>query len=82
MKKFMLISGKVFGMALKQIERKSKDIMKCPRCGGEAVVIDGRIIKWLTCTKCKFKKVLEQKKQDIVITPLYTEEEAKTLTKI
>ncbi len=69
-------------MALKQIENKSKDIEKCPRCGEDAVIIDGRIIKWLTCTKCKFKKVLEQKKPDISIVSLHTEEEAKKLTKI
>lgn len=69
-------------MALKQIQNKSDDIVRCPRCGGEAVIIDGRIIKWLTCTKCKFKKVLEQKPQDIIITPLRTEEEARRLTKI
>ena len=69
-------------MALKQIERTSKDIMSCPRCGGEAVIIDGKIVKWLTCTKCKFKKVLEQKKPGIKIIPLGTEEQAKELTKI
>ncbi len=70
-------------MALKQLDKnQSKDIMKCPRCGGEAVVIDGRIIKWLTCTKCKFKKVLEKKEESIKIIPLSTEEEAKRLTKI
>lgn len=69
-------------MALKQIEAPSDDIKRCPRCGGEAVIIDGRIIKWLNCTKCKFKKVLEQKNPDINIYPLHTEEDAKKLTKI
>ncbi len=69
-------------MALKNIDKRTTDTMRCPRCNGEAVVIDGKMIKWLTCTKCKFKTVLEQTKQDIRIIPLNTEEEAKILTKI
>jgi len=69
-------------MALKQIQDKSDDIMTCPRCGGEAVVIDGKIVKWLTCTKCKFKKVLEQNKDDIKVIFLNNEKEAKKITKI
>ena len=69
-------------MALKNLPKRIDDMNKCPRCGGDAVIIDGKIIKWFTCTNCKFKKVLEQKKQDIVITPLRTQEEAKRLTKI
>ena len=69
-------------MAIKQIEPRSDDRMNCPRCGGEAIIIEGKIIKWLTCTKCKFKKVLEQNKQDIKLIFLDNEKEAKKLTKI
>jgi len=69
-------------MALKQINPPSNDIKRCPRCGGEAVIIDGRIIKWFNCTKCKFKKVMENKKEDIQIFPLRTEKDARKLTKI
>lgn len=67
-------------MALKQI-RSESDTVSCPRCGGEAVIIDGHMIQWLTCTKCKFKKVLEKIKEDIKITPLRSDKEAKKLTK-
>ena len=67
-------------MAHKQITQKS-DTVNGPRCGGEAVIIDGHMIQWLTCTKCKFKKVLEKIKEDIRITPLKTDRDAKKLTK-
>ncbi len=30
----------------------------CPRCGKELVVIESRLVKWLTCPGCKFKKLL------------------------
>jgi len=48
-------------MALKQIEnKKQSDTTRCPRCGGEAIIIDGRFVRWLNCPKCKFKKLLEK----------------------
>jgi ssDNA-binding Zn-finger/Zn-ribbon topoisomerase 1 len=46
-------------MALKQLESKS-DMQRCPRCGRDAVVIDGRFVRWLNCPGCKFKKLLEK----------------------
>jgi ssDNA-binding Zn-finger/Zn-ribbon topoisomerase 1 len=48
-------------MALKQIEpKKQSDMKRCPRCGGEAIIIDGRFVRWLNCPNCKFKKLLEK----------------------
>ena len=50
-------------MALKQITPpKEEDKLVCPRCGEEALIIDGRFIRWLTCPSCKFKKLI--KKED------------------
>ncbi len=46
-------------MALKQLENKS-DMQRCPRCGRDAVVIDGRVVRWRNCPGCKFKKLLEK----------------------
>ena len=69
-------------MATKQVNRLS-DTTNCPRCGGVAVIINtGRMVKWLNCTKCKFKMVLENKQDDIKITPLNTEEQTKKLIKL
>jgi tRNA(Ile2) C34 agmatinyltransferase TiaS len=48
-------------MAIKQLSpAASEDRPKCPRCGEEAIYIDGRFVRWLTCPKCKFKKLLEK----------------------
>ncbi|MBU3896970.1 MAG: hypothetical protein KJ697_03510 [Nanoarchaeota archaeon] len=70
-------------MALKQIERdRRSDTTNCPRCGGEAVFIDGKIIQWLTCTKCKFKKVVEKAEEKIKVISLKTEEDTKKLFKL
>jgi hypothetical protein len=58
-------------MALKQLEPpKESDRVKCPRCGEEAIIIDGRFVRWLTCPKCKFKKLMEKKDKGIKVTPL------------
>ena len=57
-------------MALKQIDSKSKDRTNCPRCGGEAVFIEAKTVRWLTCTKCKFKKLMEREVEPIKVTPL------------
>lgn len=58
-------------MALKQIDSKGKsDTVPCPRCGEAAIVIDGRFVKWLTCPKCKFKKLIEKKDDGIKVTSL------------
>ena len=50
-------------MALKQIDKKSSDTKKCPRCGGEAIIIDGRFVRWLNCPSCKFKKLIAKEDQ-------------------
>jgi ssDNA-binding Zn-finger/Zn-ribbon topoisomerase 1 len=48
-------------MAVKQISQKPKsDMKKCPRCGEDAIIIDGRFVRWLNCPSCKFKKLLEK----------------------
>ena len=58
-------------MALKQLEPpEESDRVKCPRCGEEAIIIDGRFVIWLTCPKCKFKKLMEKKDKGIRVTPL------------
>ena len=57
-------------MAMKQTKVSSKDREICPRCGAEALIINARTIKWLTCPKCKFKKLLEKKPEPIKVTPL------------
>ncbi len=58
-------------MAMKQIDSSEKsDTVSCPRCGEEAIIIDGRFVKWLTCPKCKFKKLMAKKDNDIRVTSL------------
>lgn len=48
-------------MALKQIaNKKQSDMQRCPRCGEEAIIIDGRFVRWLNCPNCKFKKLLQK----------------------
>lgn len=47
-------------MAIKQMEDKTTDRVFCPRCGQEAIIIDGKTVKWLNCPKCKFKKLMEK----------------------
>jgi len=43
---------------------------KCPRCSNKLLTIDGSFIKWLTCPKCKYKKLVEKKSNGIKITSL------------
>lgn len=70
-------------MAFRQIDKKDiKDTTNCPRCGGEAIFIDGKMIKWLTCTKCKYKKVIEKEEEPINFIPLKSDEDAKKIFKI
>ena len=57
-------------MAIRQIDQKSKDRTNCPRCGSEAIFIDARTVRWLTCPKCKFKKLMEREQPDVTVTPL------------
>ena len=58
-------------MAVKQLEdKKSSDRTSCPRCGGVAVFIDAKTIRWLNCTKCKFKKLMKKDVDSIEVKPL------------
>jgi ribosomal protein S27AE len=58
-------------MALKQLGPSDKnDRTFCPRCGEEAIIIDGRTVKWLTCPKCKFKKLMEKEDEGVKVTSL------------
>jgi ssDNA-binding Zn-finger/Zn-ribbon topoisomerase 1 len=49
-------------MALKQISnsKKDSDTKRCPKCGEEAIIIDGRFVRWLNCPSCKYKKLLQK----------------------
>jgi ribosomal protein L37AE/L43A len=43
---------------------------ECPRCKHELIVIDGNLVKWLTCTNCKWKKLAGKEDKVIKITPM------------
>ena len=59
-------------MAIKQMEDSNTDRVFCPRCGQEAVIIDGKTVKWLNCInqKCKFKKLMEKRDDTIKVKSL------------
>ena len=58
-------------MAVKQLgPPKESDRTNCPRCGGEAIIIDGRTVQWLTCPNCKFKKLMEKEDEGIIVRSL------------
>jgi Zn finger protein HypA/HybF involved in hydrogenase expression len=57
-------------MAIKQISSVEDDKMRCPRCGEEALVIEGKFVRWLTCPKCKFKKLMRKEDEKIKIVSL------------
>ena len=59
-------------MATKQIDKKegSKDRTRCSQCGEEALIIDSKLVQWITCPKCKFKKLIEKEDEGIKVTPL------------
>jgi hypothetical protein len=49
-------------MALRQLGSKGGREL-CPRCGSEPLLfIEGTFIKWATCPKCRYKKLLEKEK--------------------
>lgn len=58
-------------MAMKQVGNK-EDTKICPRCGAaELLYIEGSLTKWVTCPKCRFKKLMEKDERGaIVVTPL------------
>jgi len=60
-------------MAIRQIppfKEKSKDRTRCPKCGEEALIIDSKLVQWITCPKCKFKKLVKKEDKGIVVRPL------------
>ena len=58
-------------MAVKQIDPvRKRDAMNCPRCGSQAIIIDGQTVQWLNCPKCKFKKLMEKHDDGIKITSI------------
>ncbi len=63
-------------MALKNLkEERSKDRTECPRCGSDAIYIDGKTVRWLSCPNCKFKKLMDQKSdRPITVKPLIPKE--------
>jgi DNA-directed RNA polymerase subunit RPC12/RpoP len=42
----------------------------CPRCGGELLTINNQLTKWITCPKCRFKKLESLEKRKIQIRSL------------
>ncbi len=43
----------------------------CPRCrSSELLFIEGFTVRWATCPKCKFKKLMEQEKKPIKVVSL------------
>jgi len=61
-------------MALKQISPAPSKKNQCPRCGQEALIIEGKTVKWFTCInpKCRFKKLMENE-ENIKVVPLKEE---------
>lgn len=58
---------------------KEDDPKICPRCKGELLTIDGNLVKWLTCTNCKWKKLVHKEEKVIKIVPMReSHEELKT----
>lgn len=53
-------------MATKQIVHVASDVesKRCPKCNStEILTINGVFVKWLTCQKCKYKKLIENKEK-------------------
>jgi len=43
----------------------------CPRCGKDLVVIESKLVKWLNCPSCKFKKLVPIKDRGTIrFTPV------------
>jgi len=57
-------------MAIQKGPREGEKVI-CPRCrSSELLFIDGYTVRWATCPKCKFKKLMEQEKKTIKVVPL------------
>ncbi|MFQ6021032.1 MAG: hypothetical protein ACE5J4_03420 [Candidatus Aenigmatarchaeota archaeon] len=65
-------------MAVRQLGEKPKKSKKeienpCPKCGEETleIEVEGMFVKWLTCPKCKFKKLVKRKDdRSVKVVPL------------
>ena len=66
-------------MAWKTVLEKEDEPKICPQCRHRLLIIEGRIVKWLTCTNCKFKKLVEREKE--VIRVVSIEEEKRSVEK-
>lgn len=43
----------------------------CPRCGKDLVVIESKLVKWLNCPSCKFRKLVPIKDfKTVKFTPI------------
>ncbi len=60
----------VDSMAIKQISSEGDKKIRCPRCGEEALIIEGRFVRWLTCPKCKFKKLMRKEEEKVKVVSL------------
>ena len=62
----------MINMATRGFDRKegSKDRTRCPQCGEEALIIDSKLVQWITCPKCKFKKLMKKEPKGIKVVPL------------
>ena len=57
-------------MAIRQIppgKEQSKDRTKCPKCGKEALIIDSKLVQWITCPECKFKKLVRKEDKGVKV---------------
>jgi len=37
----------------------------CPKCGDKLLTIEGSLTRWLTCPKCKYKKLESKTKKEL-----------------
>lgn len=37
----------------------------CPKCGERLLAIEGSLTRWLTCPKCKYKKLESKTKKEL-----------------
>ena len=37
----------------------------CPKCGDRLLSIEGSLTRWLTCPKCKYKKLESKTKKEL-----------------
>ena len=42
-----------------KVQTAKDEPTRCPRCNDKILIINGTFIRWMTCPKCKYKKLLE-----------------------